>query len=105
MVLIFNIPTISMVSSPLITILEMIHTIIANSMELLKELFQLFYKLMVSLGFVSVLGGTVGVFLSVIILAVVGYFLGKFVIGTGKGIILLFLIGMALAIIIMFFVF
>jgi ABC-type glycerol-3-phosphate transport system permease component len=87
------------------TILEMIHTVITNTMGLLQQLFQLFYKLLVSLGFVSVVGGTAGVLLSVIILALVGYFLAKFVIGTGKGILLLFLVGLALAVVVMLLVF
>lgn len=83
----------------------MIHTVISNSMGLLRELFQLFYKLMASLGFVSVVGGPTGILVAIIILAVVGYFLAKFVIGTGKGIVMLFLVGIALVVILMVLMF
>ena len=78
--------------SPIVIILQMIWLVIENTIGTVLALFGHFYSLTQSLGFVSLMGGAGGFFLSVVVLALAVFFLGKFVLKAGKGIMVLILL-------------
>lgn len=85
-----------MPEAPLTIVFEMVATIISNTIGTLGKISGLFGKLLESLGVVSTYGGTIGLVVSVLVLAIVGYFLAKFFLGSGKTIIILTIVGLVL---------
>lgn len=85
-----------MPDAPLTIILEMIGTILSNTINTLVKITALFGNLLGSLGFISIYGGLVGLGISIIVLAVMGYFFAKFFLGSGKTIIILTMLGLVL---------
>ena len=79
--------------SPLGIILEMILTVISNTINTLVMVFNLFINLIESLGFVTKIGGLPLFIASIIIISFMIYLLGKFFFSAGKQIIILFIVG------------
>jgi hypothetical protein len=78
-----------MAEGPLFVILDMIQLVLGNAVSTLIDLFGMAGRLLGSLLLVSAVGGTLGIVLAVIVLAVAGFFLAKFFMGSMRTIILL----------------
>ena len=82
-----------MAEGPLFIILEMIQLLLDNVLNTMLSLFGLLAELLGSLLVVIGVGGALGMFLAVIILAVVGFFMAKFFFGSMKTVVLLVVAG------------
>ncbi len=82
-----------MAEGPLFIILEMIQLLLENVLGTMLSLFGLLGELLGSLLVVIGVGGTLGLFLAVAILAVVGFFMAKFFFGSMKTVALLVMAG------------
>lgn len=89
-----------MVEGVLVTIFQMIQMLISNSITTMGQLMTLFEKLLLQLGFITQVGGPVGLAVALIVLALVVFFLGRYVMGVGRGIVILFILGVAIAVLI-----
>lgn len=81
-----------MAASPIVTIMEMIWTLISSTVSTSAKLGSLFLELLGQLGFVSTLGPA-GWIMAGIVLVVIVFFLAKFAIGAGKNLLVLLTIG------------
>ncbi len=75
--------------SPLYIIMQMISLLVENGLSTLVSLGNLFGRLLYVLGFITKVGGGIGLAVSVIVLAAVGIFFAKFVLSSGKQLIIL----------------
>lgn len=82
-----------MTEGPLIIILRMILVVIENALGTMLSLFGMLGQLLGSLFVVAGVGGTLGIFLAFVILALVVFFIAKFFFGSVKTVILLVIAG------------
>jgi hypothetical protein len=91
-----------MTEGPLIIILDMIMLVIQNVLGTLSSLMGMLGELLGSLFVVAGVGGTLGIFLAFIIIALVGFFLAKFFFGSVKTVLLLIVVGFLILVFILF---
>lgn len=85
-------------AAPVITILEMLWTILSSIINTTGKLGSLFLELIGQLGMVSSIGPS-GWLLSGVVILIVVFFLAKFVIGAGKNLMMAIFLGLLLLII------
>lgn len=90
-----------MASSPISIILDMVVLLLENTITTFYSILTMFGDLLGSLFNISGSGGSIGIFLALIIFGVVGYFVTRYFFSSAKTVFFLLLIG----IFILFFVF
>jgi len=85
-----------MPESPLGIVLQMVAVLVDSIVDTFEKIILLFTKLLVTLGFVSEIGGPIAFVISVVILGLVGFFLARLFFGEGKKLLILIPLGMIL---------
>ena len=86
-----------MVDAPLAIVLEMVAVLLESILDSFFRIMALYGSLLESLGIVAEIGGPLGFFLSIGLLALVGFFVARMLFGEAKQFILLFAVGAVLA--------